>query len=285
MTDRQIQFTVELVHLLPQVWALSFAGILSFWLSKSDSYYEALTIFPETPTGASLNSLLFILPLLFAATMMYLLIRSGLLRVVRFLVKSSLATATFLLITWYVSKAVKPGPTTIFGSDIDSAMFSALLTALALFMVYRKEGVGRSISMASIGSLIGVFLAFSIPMLSAIVLLAALVAYDVLSVYKGPIGKIVENSNIREFTGAVFTMRDVTVGMGDMVFYSMLAAVAFSNLGILSYVMSSLGVLFGAYAGMRMLEEKDYFPGLPLALVCGLIMMFGSILLAPLVAP
>jgi hypothetical protein len=285
LTDRQIQFTIKLVHLLPQVWALSFAGILSFWLSKSDNYYEALTIFPETPTGASLNSLLFILPLLFAATMMYLLIRSGLLRVVRFLVKSSLATATFLLLTWYVSKAVKLGPTTIFGSDIDSAIFSVSLTALALFMVYRKEGVGHSISMASIGSLIGVFLAFSIPMLSAIVLLAALVAYDVLSVYKGPIGKIVENSNIREFTGAVITMRDVTVGMGDMVFYCMLAAVAFSNLGILSYVMSSLGVLFGAYAGMRMLEEKDYFPGLPLALACGLIMMFGSILLAPLVAP
>jgi len=270
-------FKASVDHVLPQAWGLLLTGLLSLYLEMTEDRRELLTVFPETPTGASLNSLVFILPLFLAATMIYLLVRGGRLGVVKFIVRASLALATFLLIVWYTSKA--SGVTSSNVSESVSAVISACVTAGVLFCVYKAGGLMHAFSLASVGALIGSFLAHSIPLLSAVALLAALAAYDTLSVYKGPIGRLVESANLREFAGAVFTMGDVTVGMGDMVFYSMLVSVALLDFGLWPYIMSSLGTLLGAYLGIRMLEKRDYFPGLPLAVSAGLLMMFVSVLL------
>jgi len=123
-----------------------------------------------------------------------------------------------------------------------------------------------------IASLIGVFLGVSIPYFTAITLLLALSIYDVISVYKGPIGKIVEKAKLEEFTGAVFTYKNLTVGVGDIVFYSMLISNVIANLGFYPYIGAAAGILIGAYAALKMLEKREVFPGLPLALVLGLVL-------------
>jgi presenilin-like A22 family membrane protease len=271
-------FEVRLEYLFPQVWVLVLTGALSIYLVRMESYRELLTLFPETPEGASLNSLTFVLPLFASATIMYLLVRSRHLRVVKLIVRISLVLATFLLTTWYIFKIVRVLPISIPTMYV-STLASACLTALMLLAVYKAGGLMQAFALASIGALIGTFLAFSIPTLSAVVLLGALVVYDVLSVYKGPIGRLVENVNLKDFAGMVFTLGDVTVGMGDMVFYSMLVSVAISNFGVFSYVMTSLGVLGGTYVGMRLLRRWDYLPGLPLAILGGLVLMFLSALM------
>jgi hypothetical protein len=276
-----MSFKVSLTYLLPQTWLLLLTGILSLYLARSGLYFERLTVFPETPTGASLNSLAFLFPLLLAATLIYLVVRSGHITIVKFIVRFSLVSATFLLSTWYLSKLqnVISMPKAVVGSESFLAIISACLTAIMVLAVYKAGGLIHAFSSASIGALLGTFLAFSIPLLSAITLLGALVVYDILSVYRGPIGRLVGSISQSEFTGAVFNLGEITIGMGDMVFYSMLASVAFSNYGFLSYAMSSLGVLLGAYLGMRILEKRSYLPGLPLAITAGLIMMLASILL------
>jgi hypothetical protein len=58
--------------------------------------------------------------------------------------------------------------------------------------------------------------------------------------------------------------------MGDIVFYSMLASNAMTNLGQLSFIGACVGLVVGAYAGFKMLEKRDMFPGLPFALLLGL---------------
>ena len=70
--------------------------------------------------------------------------------------------------------------------------------------------------------------------------------------------------------GAVCTYKNLTVGMGDIVFYSMLASNAMMNLGRLPFIGASTGIIVGAYAGFKMLEKRDMFPGLPFALLLGL---------------
>lgn len=276
-----MSFKFNLAYLLPQTWLLFLTGVISLCLTRTGRYFEHLTIFPETPTGASLNSLAFLLPLMLAATLIYLLARSGRLNIVKLIVRFSLVSATFLLTTWYISRLqdTLPIPKGILSSESSIAVGAACLTAIIVLAVYKGRGLIHTLSSASVGALLGTFLAFSIPLLSAIALLGALVAYDILSVYRGPIGRLVDSIGQKEFTGAVFSMGEITVGMGDMVFYSMLASVAFSNYGFLSYVMSSLGVLFGYHLGMKMLEKRNYLPGLPLAIIAGLLMMLGSILL------
>jgi len=269
---------IRLGNLKPQLWVVFLAGILSYFLVQTDSAYEQLTVFPETTVGASLNSLFFVIALFIIATIIYLIVKRGRLSILKYALRFSLILSTFLLTNWYISKIVQFSHAELF-VDALSFIISISLTILVWFTVYRRKGTIQVLTIGAIGSLIGTFLAFSIPLLSATMLLLALVIYDVLSVYKGPIGKLSENIHLSEFTGAAFTFEDVTIGMGDVVFYSMLVSMALKNFGISIYVVSSIGVLLGAYWGMRMLEKRDFFPGLPLAILIGLIMMFSSVYL------
>jgi presenilin-like A22 family membrane protease len=269
---------IRLGNLKPQLWVILLAGILSYFLIQTDSYYERLTVFPETTVGASLNSLLFVIALFIIATIIYLIVKRGRLSILKYVLRFSLILSTFLLTNWYISKIVHFSHAEFF-VDYLSLIISICLTILVWFTVYRRKGIIQTLTIGAIGSLIGTFLAFSIPLLSATILLLALVIYDILSVYKGPIGKLSESIHLSEFTGAAFTFEDVTIGMGDVVFYSMLVSMAFKNFGISIYVISSLGVLLGAYWGMLMLKKRDFFPGLPLAILIGLTMMFSSVYL------
>jgi hypothetical protein len=136
-----------------------------------------------------------------------------------------------------------------------------------------------------VGGMTGTFLGVSIPTLTAIVLLLALAGYDLFAVYKGPIGKMAQTSDLEEFTGAVFTYGELTVGMGDMVFYSMLASISMINFGPLPFVAAGLGVIVGAYLGFKMLEGRDMFPGLPFAVVLGLAAMYVTSQIMALIKP
>lgn len=283
LTDVEI-VKIKLGNLKPQLWVVFLAGILSYFLIQTDSHYERLTVFPETTVGASLNSLLFVIALFIMATIIYLIVKRRRLSILKYALRFSLILSTFLLTNWYISKILQISSTELF-FDIFSFMISICLTILVWFTVYRRKGTIQVLTIGAIGSLIGTFLAFSIPLLSATILLLALVIYDILSVYKGPIGKLSENIHLSEFTGAAFTFEDVTIGMGDVVFYSMLVSMAFKNFGISIYVISSIGVLFGAYWGLLMLRKRDFFPGLPLAILTGLIMMFTSVYIMNNITP
>jgi hypothetical protein len=98
-------------------------------------------------------------------------------------------------------------------------------------------------------------------------------------VFKGPLKDLVKRVNIEEFSGAVFTYEGLTIGMGDVVFYSMLASTAMINFGLIAFFASSIGILIGAFISFKMLEKQGVFPGLPLALGFGLIFMVLTVLM------
>ncbi|MBS7625523.1 hypothetical protein KEJ51_00540 [Candidatus Bathyarchaeota archaeon] len=256
-------------HIIPQIWTLILAGFLSTYLNFFGKSDEVLTVFPETIAGASLNSIIFLAPLFAIATVIYLLVKMGLINIVRYLIRVSLVFSTFLITSWFASKYVESSR--MFGyAWLIMALTSTFLTVILISAVYRCRGLTRAISLASIGSMTGAFLATVIPFLSAVVFLGALAFYDLISVYKGPVGKLARNQALEDLTGAVFNVGDLTVGVGDMVFYSMLASMAFSSFGPITYVMVSSGILFGTYLDIRILESTYCIPGLPIPVTFGL---------------
>ena len=264
------EFRARPKHLLPVVASLTITGALAFFMIASKVDVESITVFPETSEGATLNTLLFIAPIAGMATLMYLLIRYGRETVVKKLIKVTLVFAIFLLTSWY-------GDVILSAYNLRMGFYSGLVIVLAgvltfvlSYAIYRSHGFTQLVAIIAIGSLTGTFLGSSIPTLTAIVLLVALSTYDLIAVYKGPIGKIVEKADLESFVGAVCTYENLTVGMGDIVFYSMLASNAMINLGGLSFLAASTGLVVGAYAGFKMLETREIFPGLPFALLLGL---------------
>jgi presenilin-like A22 family membrane protease len=264
------EFKATPQHLLPVIGSLILTGILTYVIMASKIEIESITVFPETSQGATLNMLLFIVPIAGMATIMYLLIKYGREKFVKNLIKVTLILAMFLLTSWY-------GEVILSAYNLQSQIYTSLAlvaTAIVTFILsyatYRSHGIAQLGAIIAIGSLTGTFLGLSIPTLTAMVLLVALSTYDLIAVYKGPIGKIAEKVDLEGFVGAVCTYKNLTVGMGDIVFYSMLASNAMINLGQLSFLGASLGLIVGAYAGFKMLEKREMFPGLPLALLLGL---------------
>jgi hypothetical protein len=258
---------------MPEVLAIVLAGVLTYSLQSSNAPIVPITIFPETTSGITLNAGIFVILMAATGTLMYLFIKFGLKRIVRYLISLALFALVFFLFTWYGTLYANVLPAVL--TSLLSWLLVSLLGAVALGLaIYKSKGAAHFAAIIIVGGMTGTFLGVSIPTLTGIVLLLALAGYDLFAVYKGPIGKMAESTDLEEFTGAVFTYGDLTVGMGDMVFYSMLASISMMNFGLLPFIAAALGVVIGAYLGFKMLEGRDMFPGLPFAIVLGLVFMY-----------
>ena len=90
------------------------------------------------------------------------------------------------------------------------------------------------------------------------------------AVYRGPVGKIAEQG-IDQLQGLSFAFKDIQMGLGDLVFYSMLMGAVFFNFsGILPTILAIVGVMIGSILTFFMLEKKGIFPGLPFPILLGL---------------
>ena len=268
------KFKAKPSQLAPEISAIALAGLMTFGLQSSNAPIIPITIFPETTSGITLNAGIFVVLMAATGTIMYLFVRFGLKRIVRYLINLALFALLFFLFMWYGSLYANYLPSFV-TSTIWGWLLVSLLGAVALgLLIYKAKGALHLVGIVLIGGLTGTFLGVSIPTLTAIVLLLALAGYDLFAVYKGPIGKMAESTNLEEFTGAVFTYGDLTVGMGDMVFYSMLASISMMNFGPIPFLAAAVGLVIGAYLGFKMLEGRDMFPGLPFAIILGLVFMY-----------
>jgi len=268
------KFKAKPSQLAPEISAITLAGLLTFGLQSSNAPIVPITIFPETTSGITLNAGIFVVLMAATGTIMYLFIKFGLKRLVRYMINLALVALLFFLFTWYGSLYANYLPAFVTSTSWGWLLVS-LLGAVALgLLIYKAKGALHLVGIVLIGGLTGTFLGVSIPTLTAVVLLLALAGYDLFAVYKGPIGKMAESTNLEEFTGAVFTYGDLTVGMGDMVFYSMLASISMMNFGPIPFLAAAVGLVIGAYLGFKMLEGRDMFPGLPFAILLGLVFMY-----------
>ncbi len=270
------KFKAKPDQLVPEISAIALAGLLTYGLQTSNAPIVPITIFPETTSGVTLNAGIFVVLMAATGSVMYLFIKFGLKRVVRYLINFALIALLFFLFTWYGTLYENYLPGFLSATSWGWLVISFLGTAALTIAVFKSKGPLHLAGIVLIGGLTGTFLGVSIPTLTAVALLVALAGYDLFAVYKGPIGKMAQSTDLEEFTGAVFTYGDLTVGMGDMVFYSMLASNSMMNFGPLPFLAAAVGLIVGAYLGFKMLEGRDMFPGLPFAIVLGLVFMYAT---------
>jgi hypothetical protein len=69
-----------------------------------------------------------------------------------------------------------------------------------------------------------------------------------------------------------FAFKDIEMGLGDLVFYSMLTGAMFFsfNNSILPGLVSIVGIMAGSVITFFILEKKGIFPGLPFPIMLGL---------------
>ena len=251
MTEKE-KFEAEPVYLLP-IFASLMVGLgFAYLLLKTQVATLPVTPFPETPSGSFSNALYFVIIIAIAATVFYLLLKWKSRKLITFLVAFALTAASLLLSAFYLSALLSSYP----NWEIYVTVLSITIAVVFDLAVFKLGGAAQNIVVVFLGGALGVFLGWSIPVVSALLILAFLAVYDIIAVYKGPVGKIANNSGLDQLKGLSLSFREIQMGLGDLVFYSMLCAVMLLNSdfgGWAPYLLSIAGVLIGAFLTFIML--------------------------------
>lgn len=258
-------------HLLPILLGLTATGLLGYPISGSGAPAAQVTPFGgNTITSASLNAVILVFALAASATVMFVLIRRGRMRFIRRMVKGALILVSFAVAFWYTTSVV---PLTVDLSDsLTLSVFIVASLGIAVSIgatIFAKGRIRQLFGVTVLSALTGVFLGYSIGLVTALVLVAALVVYDIVAVFRGPVGALAKSVEAGDLPGAMFTYGELTIGMGDLVFYSLLAMIAMVTFGLFSFLGAAVGILAGTYLGFRALSRFEMFPGLPFSLLLG----------------
>jgi presenilin-like A22 family membrane protease len=223
--------------------------------------------FPEdNPSGPFGNAFYFVILIAASATMFYILLKRKSRRLISILITFALTAASLLLSMIYLSAILAYAP------SLEFLLIPLSITVTAIFVlaVFRLSSKARNTAVICLGGALGVFFGAFIPFFSAVLILAFLAVYDVFAVYYGPVGKIA-HSGLDQLQGLSYSFKKVQMGLGDLVFYSMLSgSMLFNFNSLLPCLFSIVGILAGSLVTLVMLEKKGIFPGLPFPILLGL---------------
>ena len=268
MTEK---FTAQVIYLFPILVSLLFGLTCASVILKTAVTIPSVTPVPETnPSGDTnvsapfLNAAYFVVLVAVGASILYVLLRRSR-KSITYLIGFALSTAFLLVSIVYFSAILASVPY----ADLIVLALSVVVTVLGDLAVFKFGGNACNIVVLCLGGALGMFFGSAIPLYSAIIILAFLAIYDVFTVYYGPVGKIL-NAGLDQLRGLSFSFRDVQMGLGDLVFYSLLSGSVLFNFGIIPCFVSLVGILAGSFLTFLMLERKETFPGLPFPIILGL---------------
>lgn len=263
-------FRAGLIHLAPILASLLFGVLCAHILLASSAPVYSVAPFPEDGVGSVGNALYFVVLVAAGAALLLLFFRRKSRRFIIVFTGFALSTAVFLLSMIYLSAL-----SSFFNlSQLEVLIsFSAFLTFFAVYIIFGTRSRVGDLIVLFLGGALGAFLGVSVQTMSAVLILCFLAVYDVVAVFRGPVGKIA-SIGLEHFRGLGFSFRDIQMGLGDLTFYSMLVGHMLFNFGLLPCLASVVGVLAGCFLAFKMLEKRGVFPGLPLPVFFGLALGF-----------
>jgi len=269
-------FKASPIYLVPIAISILVGILCSLLFIAANTDIGYITIMPESLSGSAWNAAYFVILIAAGAYSMYFLLKRKIHFGIRLLIGAAISIVTFMLSLLYLESTF-----TIMGFEVSLWLLlaaSAGIAAIVTYLTFSSIKVAREIVVLLVGGSLGAFLGLTIPTLSAIFILLLLAVYDIIAVYYGPVGKIASHG-LENLPGISFSFRDVHVGLGDLTFYSMLISHALIYFGEKACIFSVVGVLLGSFLAFKLLEKRGMFPGLPIPIVLGLVLMYFSSLI------
>jgi len=262
------EFEATFVHVIPIFASLVVSVFCAFLILQSHIMLDPVTVFPEKGYGPVFNAAIFVLASGAGATMIYFLLKHNVQRLIRLLMAIAFSILAFFLVIFYAELTFAIVNVEV--SFIVSLSLAFLTTIFVLWEVFLRKGRLYVFIVLPLGGATGTLLGASIPTISTVLILLLLAVYDVIAVFRGPIGKIAAKG-LENLPGASFSFKNINVGLGDLVFYSMLVSHMFLSFGWEVCAAAIFGVLMGSFLSFKMVEKKGMFPGLPFSILFGLL--------------
>ncbi|MEM2187257.1 MAG: hypothetical protein QW407_06655 [Thermofilaceae archaeon] len=262
------------------------------WLLHTSGVSEELEgpfIREEGASAALLNAAMFVAMLLVGALLLLALLRF------RVSALKLLGYATFALAAFTV------GEIYLAALNLDPAhatVLSTAFTALTIILIAFQPLAIYTVSIQIlVGALIGAVIAAMVPPLSMVTMLVAAALYDVYSVYRGPLKRIIQRVSGEQrdageqrrslLTPFAVNVGGLALGMGDVILYSSLSSVALltPTPDYCRLVVIAAAVLIGLFSTLKIVEKKGYAPALPLPILLSIAafllynyVLFGSVI-------
>lgn len=159
----------------------------------------------------------------------------------------------------------------LLGAHYQHSMIAAsvIVAALVVYSMVRGGEVAASLASAYVASGAGAVIGISVPMWTFLVLVVGISVYDVLAVFRGHLSTIskIDAASLR---GLVVEVGDVTIGLGDLFFYSLAISAIHTYFGPMSAASATACIILGYMAVLRALSRRRQMPGLPIPLLLAL---------------
>lgn len=255
---------------------------------------QEAVIFPEAIGGATfglLNALFYLSFGIIGGLLIFIIIKFGkkkLLRIILFCSFVLITTIIIFLYGYFLSIILN-----IVSYEIPVSIISITLGILFPYQLFSENvsDMRKNISLLIIGGSLGSFLGVFLPSWTTFLMLALFSIWDYIAVKKGPIKQIVEldDRDKQNFINQLsFSSEEWEIGLGDLVFYTMLTSHVLYNCNVpdtyFSFVMNYgiiissipffatlLGVLIGAKITFKLLLKRKLLPGLPVSVGLGIL--------------
>jgi hypothetical protein len=260
--------------------AITFQNKPAYDVIVSESGYSA-DFFGATPAGAFGNAFLLVV-FAFAATLALLwVLRKRMVLSFKLLIFASTALAAFILT--YVTAGQFADNNSLGSVDYQIAVGAGLvavcLVGYNLFFA-RRPWVSTAV-LGFIGAEVGSFFAQTLPVSTALVLPVAFSLYDIYAVFRGPLKQLIGTSSGVALAGMSVKLGEFTLGLGDVVFYTMLPSLAFTAVAGPSLAASFSTIVaidVGVVATLFLLTRKKLLPGLPIPMLLGITTLLAFLL-------
>jgi hypothetical protein len=227
-----------------------------------------------TSSAGSVGNAIILVMIVFVSTLLLVWVLSRkMVLSFKVLIFASLSLSAFLLtmitvddFTWkYIPGALE------LPVDVVASLAVVALIGYTIF-VKSRPWLSDAI-LALVGAEVGSFFASTLPPVTALALPVVFSAYDIYAVFRGPLKQLVGMGKGAALAGMSIRAGEFTLGLGDIVFYTMLPSLALFYLSLPVSLATMAIIDVGVIATLTLLTRKRLLPGLPIPMILGVAML------------
>jgi hypothetical protein len=226
--------------------------------------------FGTSSVGAAGNAI-FLVAFAFIATLALLwVLRRRMIRSFKILIFVSTALAAFFL-TLVTADSIAYNylpPQYEVPVSLGAAALAVILVGLNLFT--KTSPWLSTIVLGFIGAEVGSFFAETLPPWTALALPIVFSVYDIYAVFRGPLKALIGTAPNIALVGMSIKAGEFTLGLGDIVFYTLLPCLALFQFGLAQSIYTVVAIDVGMVITLFLLSKRRLLPGLPIPMLLGI---------------
>jgi len=148
---------------------------------------------------------------------------------------------------------------------------ATLIVLLLWYIIFVRNSPWLStLVLAFVGAEVGSFLAETLPPWTALALPIAFSIYDIYAVFRGPLKALIGTAPNVALVGMSIKAGEFTLGLGDVVFYTLLPSLAFFQWGVAQSLYTIVAIDIGMVITLFLLSKRRLLPGLPIPMLLGI---------------